>query len=150
MAKLITFDLRPERKNPPKLLRFYADPSEEVHFSSKREGGSIKVSDGIISEICSGLAKTFGLKNKAHVSELFADRSMSSYNLFRLERFGTADVRMIDSNGGIFWARLTKDGKSIRIEDIDDEKNFMLDCEDLIEEEERQGNTCCISSASLN
>ena len=41
----------------------------------------------------------------------------------------------------IFWARLTSKGENrLLIEDIDIEKNFELDGEDLIEEQEREFN----------
>ncbi|WP_300834961.1 hypothetical protein [uncultured Parasutterella sp.] len=46
---------------------------------------------------------------------------------------------MKDAAGSIFWARLTSKGENrLLIEDIDIEKNFELDGEDLIEEQERE------------
>ena len=46
---------------------------------------------------------------------------------------------MKDAAGSIFWARLTSKGENrFLIEDIDIEKNFELDGEDLIEEQERE------------
>ena len=46
---------------------------------------------------------------------------------------------MKDAAGSIFWARLTSKGENrLLIEDINIEKNFELDGEDLIEEQERE------------
>ena len=46
---------------------------------------------------------------------------------------------MKDAACSIFWARLTSKGENrLLIEDIDIEKNFELDGEDLIEEQERE------------
>lgn len=118
------------------------ETSECVFCSTRRESGWLTVEkSGIISKIGEGIAATFGIAAGYLLRDLVVDKAAFQVKAEQLSRMGKTEVRLKDAAGSIFWARLTsKDGNRLLIEDIDIEKNFEIDGEDLIEEQEREFN----------
>ena len=86
-----------------------------------------------------GIAATLGIAAGYLLRDLIVDQAVFQVKEAQLNRIGKTEVRMKDAAGSIFWARLTSKGENrLLIEDIDIEKNFELDGEDLIEEQERE------------
>ena len=118
------------------------ETSECVICSTRRESGWVTVEkSGIISKIGEGVAATLGIAAGYLLRDLIVDKAVFQVKEAQLNRIGKTEVRMKDAAGSIFWARLTSKGENrLLIEDIDIEKNFELDGEDLIEEQEREFN----------
>ena len=114
------------------------ETSECVICSTRRESGWVTVEkSGIISKIGEGVAATLGIAAGYLLRDLIVDKAVFQVKEAQLNRIGKTEVRMKDAAGSIFWARLTSKGENrLLIEDIDIEKNFELDGEDLIEEQE--------------
>ena len=121
------------------------ETSECVICSTRRESGWVTVEkSGIISKIGEGIAATLGIAAGYLLRDLIVDKAVFQVKEAQLNRIGKTEVRMKDAAGSIFWARLTSKGENrLLIEDIDIEKNFELDGEDLIEEQEREFNRFC-------
>ena len=119
----------------------YTEETNECVFcSTRRESGWVTVEkSGIISKIGEGIAATLGIAAGYLLRDLIVDQAVFQVKEAQLNRIGKTEVRMKDAAGSIFWARLTSKGENrFLIEDIDIEKNFELDGEDLIEEQERE------------
>lgn len=111
-----------------------------VFCSTRRESGWVTVEkSGIISKISESIASTLGIAAGYLLRDLVVDKAVFQVKEAQLNRVGKTEVRIKDAAGSVFWARLTsKDGNRLLIEDIDIEKNFEMDGEDLIEEQERE------------
>ena len=113
----------------------YTEETNECVFcSTRRESGWVTV-----EKSGEGIAATLGIAAGYLLRDLIVDQAVFQVKEAQLNRIGKTEVRMKDAAGSIFWARLTSKGENrFLIEDIDIEKNFELDGEDLIEEQERE------------
>lgn len=115
------------------------EDSEAFSLSIRRPAGLVSIKEGIVSEISASLSHTFGAAEHFDLISAAVDRHVFPFKLSQLVSCGRAELRLRDKSGEIFWARLSKAIEEDRFlfEDIDIEKNFELDCEDLLEEQER-------------
>lgn len=107
------------------------------YFDVIRPDSHIELKYGQIIRCDKKAVSVFGqIENKPFLS-LFADRSAGIVKLSELDHNQTCDAYLIDGDGVRFWARITiKEGKA-RISDIQREKSFLADGEDLRESMER-------------
>lgn len=124
------------------LEKGFAYEDEPVEYSGsffRRELGSVTLEEnGIISKISGNVSRSLGVAVGYLFSDLFTDASVFQMKKAQLNRVGKTEVRIKDAQGTAFWARLTSKDGALLIEDIDIEKNFEIDTEDLIEEQERE------------
>lgn len=119
----------------------YTEETKDCVFcSTRRKSGWVTVEkSGIISKISESIASTLGIAAGYLLRDLVVDKAVFQVKEAQLNRVGKTEVRIKDAADSVFWARLTsKDGNRLLIEDIDIEKNFEMDGEDLIEEQERE------------
>lgn len=140
MSKFEVADLkkRPEsKKDINSAFRNFEEPECFLSSTMRRAAGSLELKDDIVAKLTQGLISTLGFVKGFLLQDLFADKAVYPIKRDQLARLGTTEARLKDAQGEIFWARLTKKKDSILLEDIDIEKNFELECEDLLEEQER-------------
>lgn len=115
------------------------EDTEAFSLSIRRAAGFVSIKEGIVCEISASLSHTFGTAERFDLISAAVDRHVLPFKLSQLLSSGKAELRLRDKRGEIFWARLSKAIEEDRFlfEDIDIEKNFELDCEDLLEEQER-------------
>lgn len=115
------------------------EDTEAFCLSIRRPAGLVSIKEGIVYEISASLSHTFGTAERFDLISAAVDRHVFPFKLSQLLSSGKAELRLRDKSGEIFWARLSKatDEDRFLFEDIDIEKNFELDCEDLLEEQER-------------
>lgn len=115
------------------------EDSEAFSLSIRRSAGLVSIKEGVVYEISASLSHTFGTAERFDLISAAVDRHVFSFKLSQLLSRGKTELRLRDKSGEIFWARLSKaiDEGRFLFEDIDIEKNFELDCEDLLEEQER-------------
>ena len=118
------------------------ETAESSPFPIKRPSGFFKLNNDRISFISESLQKTLGQKENCALEALVADLAVLKMKLHQLNTVGKAEIRLIDAEGTIFWTRISSTDNGYLVEDIDIEKNFELDCEDLCEEQEREFNRC--------
>ncbi len=123
--------------NQVNLKTFQLDAFTCIGCSHVRAGGTLSTSDDVIVDMSQSLISTLGDKRLSHIFEIFADTQHINVLLLQLNLLGTVEARLIDAQGSVFWAKITSDGDSYLIEDIDLAKSFMFDCEDMIDEQER-------------
>ncbi len=111
--------------------------NESIQAAMRRESGRLVLTDGKISKFDRSLGNTLGDILGYSLEELFIDNHSSKIKLHQLQTLGKVDVRLMDGQGAIFWARLSRSDDLIHVEDIDLEKNFEMASEDLIESHER-------------
>ena len=116
------------------------EETEAFSLSIRRSAGLVSIKeDGMVCEISASLSHTFGSAERFDLISAAVDRHVYPFKLSQLLSSGKAELRLRDKSGEIFWARLSRAIEEDRylFEDIDIEKNFELDCEDLLEEQER-------------
>lgn len=107
------------------------------YFDVKRADSSIELKHGQIIRHDKNAASVFGQIEHKQFLSLFADRSAGIVKLSELERNQMCDAYLIDGDGMRFWARITIKEDTVLISDIQCEKSFLADGEDLRESMER-------------
>lgn len=113
-------------------------PAEQIYSVQRRPEAFALIKNGKISESDENFKAVFGNSEGLKLSELFADSVSAKTKAPALEENGFVEVRMKDIRNNIFWAALRLSGDELTVEDIDIKKNFEIDCEDLLEEQERR------------
>lgn len=107
------------------------------YFDVIRTDSSIELKFGQIIRCDKNAVSVFGgIENKPFLS-LFADRGAGIVKLSELERNQTCVAYLVDGDGRRFWARITIKENKVLISDIQREKSFLSDGEDLRESMER-------------
>jgi hypothetical protein len=118
----------------------YVEPQcarEETDLSQRRVLGSLVIEEGKIKKFDADISKSISVRRGLPLAEIFADEAVRRLKLTMLERTGRCEVRLRDLSGMIFWAEMRRDGNVVSIRDIDLEKKFEIDGEDILEEMER-------------
>jgi hypothetical protein len=119
----------------------YVEPQrarEETDLAQRRVLGSLILEEGKIKKFDADIGKSLAVRRGLPLTELFADEAVRRMKLMMLERTGRCEVRIRDLSGLVFWAEIRLDGNKVMIRDIDTEKKFEIDGEDILEEMERE------------
>lgn len=140
MSKFEVLDLKRQQKSKKDIhasFRSFDEPESLISSSMRRAPGTFELKDNVIAKVAESLIITLGAAKGFLLQDLFADKAVYAIKMDQLTRLGSTEARLKDAQGSVFWARLSLKGKGVFLEDIDIEKNFELDCEDLMEEQER-------------